>query len=129
VGHGPRADGTPAGAAPGRALDGSRARARRAHLRDRRGDQQAGHHDPAGGAERELRSERLEARLRAGGRRDHAQRRVVEAAREPRGPEGVPGRMTFVLATLGVKALYLTYLWLMSCVASSWLSDRKGYGE
>ena len=37
--------------------------------------------------------------------------------------------MSLVLATLGVKALYLTYLWLMSCVASSWLSARKGYGE
>jgi hypothetical protein len=37
--------------------------------------------------------------------------------------------MTLLLATLGVKALYLTYLWLMSCVVSSWISDRKGYGE
>jgi hypothetical protein len=37
--------------------------------------------------------------------------------------------MRLVLADLGVKALYLTYLWLMSCVASSWLSNRKGYGE
>jgi hypothetical protein len=37
--------------------------------------------------------------------------------------------MTIVLATLGVKALYLTYAWLLSCVMSSWLSDRKGYGE
>jgi fucose permease len=36
---------------------------------------------------------------------------------------------TFVLANLGVKALYLTYLWLLSAVAASWLSDRKGYGE
>jgi hypothetical protein len=35
----------------------------------------------------------------------------------------------FVLANLGVKALYLTYLWLISCVVSAWLSDRKGYGE
>ena len=35
----------------------------------------------------------------------------------------------FVLADLGVKALYLTYVWLISCVISSWLSDRKGYGE
>jgi hypothetical protein len=37
--------------------------------------------------------------------------------------------MRLVFADLGVKALYLTYLWLMSCVASSWLSARKGYGE
>jgi hypothetical protein len=35
----------------------------------------------------------------------------------------------FVFANLGVKALYLTYLWLISCVVSAWLSDRKGYGE
>jgi len=36
---------------------------------------------------------------------------------------------TFVLANLGVKALYLTYLWLLSAVGASWLSARKGYGE
>ena len=37
--------------------------------------------------------------------------------------------MRLVFADLGVKALYLTYLWLISCVVSSWLSARKGYGE
>jgi hypothetical protein len=37
--------------------------------------------------------------------------------------------MKFLLADLGVKALYLTYLWLISAVIASWLSDRKGYGE
>jgi hypothetical protein len=37
--------------------------------------------------------------------------------------------MTFLVAALGVKALYLTYAWLLSCVIASWLSDRKGYGE
>jgi hypothetical protein len=37
--------------------------------------------------------------------------------------------MKFLLADLGVKALYLTYLWLLSSVGASWLSDRKGYGE
>jgi hypothetical protein len=37
--------------------------------------------------------------------------------------------MKFLLADLGVKALYLTYIWLLSSVAASWLSDRKGYGE
>ena len=35
----------------------------------------------------------------------------------------------FVFADLGVKALYLTYIWLLSAVAASWLSDRKGFGE
>lgn len=37
--------------------------------------------------------------------------------------------MKFLLADLGVKALYLTYVWLLSAVGASWLSDRKGYGE
>lgn len=37
--------------------------------------------------------------------------------------------MTVLLGALGVKALYLTYVWLLSSVAASWLSDRKGYGE
>jgi hypothetical protein len=36
--------------------------------------------------------------------------------------------MTLVFALLGAKALYLTYLWLLSTIAASWLSDRKGYG-
>ena len=35
----------------------------------------------------------------------------------------------FVFADLGVKALYLTYIWLLSAVVASWLSDRKGFGE
>jgi hypothetical protein len=34
-----------------------------------------------------------------------------------------------VFALLGVKALYLLFLWLASAIASSWISDRKGYGE
>ena len=37
--------------------------------------------------------------------------------------------MRFLLADLGVKALYLTYIWLISSVVASWISDRKGYGE
>ena len=37
--------------------------------------------------------------------------------------------MRFVLADLGVKALYLTYIWLASAVVASLISDRKGYGE
>jgi hypothetical protein len=37
--------------------------------------------------------------------------------------------MISVIAALGVKALYLTYIWLLSAVAASWLSDRKGFGE
>ena len=34
-----------------------------------------------------------------------------------------------VLAIIGTKALWLTYVWLVSAAASAWLSDRKGYGE
>jgi hypothetical protein len=34
-----------------------------------------------------------------------------------------------VFALLGVKALYLLFIWLASAIAASWLSDRKGYGE
>jgi hypothetical protein len=37
--------------------------------------------------------------------------------------------MRVLLADLGPKALYLTYVWLLSAVGASWLSDRKGYGE
>ena len=34
-----------------------------------------------------------------------------------------------VLALIGVKALWLLYLWLGSAIAASYLSHRKGYGE
>jgi hypothetical protein len=37
--------------------------------------------------------------------------------------------MTVVIAAIGAKALYLLYAWLASCIAASYLSDRKGYGE
>ena len=37
--------------------------------------------------------------------------------------------MTFVLADLGVKALYLLYLWLASAIVAGYLSERKGYSE
>ena len=30
---------------------------------------------------------------------------------------------------IGVKALYLLFVWLISAAGGSWLSDRKGYGE
>ncbi len=33
------------------------------------------------------------------------------------------------LADLGVKGLYLLFLWLAGCIGGAWLSDRKGYGE
>lgn len=32
-------------------------------------------------------------------------------------------------AVIGAKALWLTYLWLASAIAASYLSARKGYGE
>ncbi len=34
-----------------------------------------------------------------------------------------------VLALIGVKALYLLFIWLASAIVGAWLSDRKGYGE
>ena len=33
------------------------------------------------------------------------------------------------IGTIGVKALYLLFLWLISATAAAWMSDRKGYGE
>src|SRR5207302_7791882 len=99
-----------------------------ADLRDHRGDQQAGDDDPAGRAERQLRTRGLEARIRARDRRDRALRQLGCAAGEPRRSEGVPGRMT-VIALLGAKALYLTYAWLGSAIVGAWLSYCKGYGE
>ena len=37
--------------------------------------------------------------------------------------------MTFVIALIGAKALYLLFAWLASAIAASYLSGRKGYGE
>jgi hypothetical protein len=34
-----------------------------------------------------------------------------------------------ILALLGVKALYLLYIWMASGIVASYLSARKGYGE
>ena len=34
-----------------------------------------------------------------------------------------------VYALLGSTALWLLYAWLLSAIAASWLSGRKGYGE
>jgi hypothetical protein len=34
-----------------------------------------------------------------------------------------------LFATIGAKALYLLFIWLVSATAASWLSARKGYGE
>ena len=33
------------------------------------------------------------------------------------------------IGTIGAKALYLLFVWLVSAAAASWISDRKGYGE
>jgi hypothetical protein len=37
--------------------------------------------------------------------------------------------MRLELAVIGSTALWLTYLWLASAIATSYLSARKGYGE
>ena len=34
-----------------------------------------------------------------------------------------------VFALIGAQALYLLFVWLLSAAISSWVSDRKGYGE
>jgi hypothetical protein len=34
-----------------------------------------------------------------------------------------------VFGLLGATALWLTYAWLLSAIAASYLSGRKGYGE
>jgi hypothetical protein len=34
-----------------------------------------------------------------------------------------------LIALIGAGALWLTYLWLASAIAASYLSARKGYGE
>jgi hypothetical protein len=34
-----------------------------------------------------------------------------------------------LLATIGAKALYFLFLWLISAAAAGWVSNRKGYGE
>ena len=33
------------------------------------------------------------------------------------------------IGTIGVKALYFLFIWLISAAAASWMSERKGYGE
>ena len=33
------------------------------------------------------------------------------------------------IALIGVNALWLLYLWLLSAIVASYLSERKGYGE
>jgi hypothetical protein len=34
-----------------------------------------------------------------------------------------------ILATIGAKALYLLFAWLLSAAGAARLSERKGYGE
>jgi hypothetical protein len=34
-----------------------------------------------------------------------------------------------LIAVFGVAALWLLYLWLVSCIIASYLSNRKGYGD
>jgi hypothetical protein len=38
-------------------------------------------------------------------------------------------RSVIHIATIGAKALYLLFLWLISAATASWMSQRKGYGE
>lgn len=34
-----------------------------------------------------------------------------------------------IIATIGIKGLYLLFAWLLSAAIGSWMSERKGYGE
>ena len=34
-----------------------------------------------------------------------------------------------VYASIGPKALYLLFAWLISAALAAWVSERKGYGE
>ena len=34
-----------------------------------------------------------------------------------------------IVATIGSKALYFLFLWLVSASAAAWMAQRKGYGE
>ena len=34
-----------------------------------------------------------------------------------------------LIALIGAKALLLMYIWLLSAITASYLSERKGYGE
>ena len=33
------------------------------------------------------------------------------------------------IATIGAKALYFLFAWLISAAAAAWVAERKGYGE
>ncbi|HEV2251857.1 MAG TPA: hypothetical protein VGS06_01560 [Streptosporangiaceae bacterium] len=33
------------------------------------------------------------------------------------------------IGTIGAKALYLLFVWLISAAAAAWLAERKGYAE
>jgi len=33
------------------------------------------------------------------------------------------------IGTVGAKALYFLFVWLISAAVAAWLSDRKGYSE
>jgi hypothetical protein len=37
--------------------------------------------------------------------------------------------VTLYAANIGAKALYLLFVWLLSCAGAAWLADRKGYTE
>jgi hypothetical protein len=37
--------------------------------------------------------------------------------------------MTVIIAAIGANALWLLYVWLVSAITSSAISNRKGYGE
>ena len=41
----------------------------------------------------------------------------------------VSAAIVLVLGVIGAKALYLLFIWLVSCAGAAWMAERKGYGE
>ena len=49
--------------------------------------------------------------------------------RDGRGVNKPRETVMVVYATIGAKALYLLFIWLLSASGAAWMAQRKGYGE
>ena len=73
---------------------------------------------------------RLQARLRAGDGQGGDVGQLRHAADQPRSAEGVPRNMTLLAGlTDGAWNLFWLYVWLISTICATYLSERKGYGD
>ena len=76
------------------------------------------------------RARRLQARVRAGDRQGGDVRQLRRAADQPRSAEGIPRNMTLLAGlTDGAWNLFWLYVWLVSAIFATYLSERKGYGD